>query len=445
MIKFNYTFTKFVIFFSISLVVGLFLSNKIIFVVSLLIILFFILGLFINEPNDISIKRMEDKRNVITNTEFINSVEITINKGFGLILLGDLLPHELDLVSGSNYMVVFKGLKPLKVRMTYGVCAYNACFVELDSFFYESHHFFELSRAKEKRVVGSQTITFSPNTMDYKDIRNAYVLANLFNYQFTKSKFGMPTLEFKQLRAYTVGDSVKYINWKATARNIDSKGEYYPIVNEFFKEGMYNVWFLLDFSIDMLYGSNVKNVFNYSLDTIFSLSEYYLKKNANVAFCTFGRNSTFLYPDSGKNQYYKLLKQLRYFTDNKNEYLYKVKKDELTLKETVFKYKKYFQQPFFIIFTRIIPKNFVEIDEGIRECLKYVQKNTRRKFPVMVVNVNGHLCMNKESDAGILATDFLKLRDKYLIQNSLKDSVIWMDWDPFCEDFYSVLKKRLQN
>lgn len=445
MIKFDYTFTRFMIFFSMMLILGLVLSNKIIFIVSIFMILLFVVGLFINVPSEVFIKRMEDKRNIITNTEFVNSIDIIVKKGFGLILFCDLLPQEIELVSGSNYMIAFKGFRPLKLKMTYGISSCNACFVELDSFFYESHHFLELLRACEKKVDGRQSITFSPNTIYYRDVRNIYVLANLFNYQFTKSNIGMPTLDFKGLKNYTVGDSVKYINWKATARNIDSRGYYYPIINEFEKEGMYNVWFLLDFSMDMLYGSNVKNVFNYSLDTILNLSEYYLKKNANVAFCTFGGSGTFMYPDSGKNQYYKLLKEIKYFTNDKGSYIDKVKKGGLNLKETVFKYRRYFREPFFIIFTRIISKNSDSISEGIRECLKYVQKNTKRKLPVMVVNVSGHLCTKKESDSGILATEFLRLRDKYLIESSLKDSIIWIDWDPFKEDFYSVLARKLRN
>ena len=444
--KFNYIFPKFVIFFSVLLMIGLCISNKVILSLAILCLLSLVIGLLIEMPNDISIKRLHAKSEIPTNTVFENKVEITINKGFGVVYLSDLLPQELELVEGSNYMVVFKGFGPLKVNMTYKVRAANACVIILKSFFYESRHFLELLKTQEKQIRTEQKLVFSPSTTYFKDIRNVSVLAKLFSYQFAKARFGIPTMDFKGLRAYTVEDSIKYINWKATARNINSFGEYFPVVNEFEKEGMYNVWFLLDYSNNMLYGSNLKNMLNYSMDTILNLSEYYLKKNANIAFCTFSGNETFLYPNSGKNQYFKLLRETKKFADLNKDYNKLSKKPFLDLRETVFKYSKYFNgyNPFFIIFTRIIPENLDKTLEGIRECFKYVPKNTKRKLPIMVVNLNGHV-VNEESDLDEeLSLEFLRVRDKHLVSKTFKNNMIWVDWDPFERDFFTTLTKSLR-
>lgn len=439
--KFNYLFYKYIVCFFILMMVGLAISSKVLVLVAIFFVLLLMLALLVDMPSGVVIQRDKDNKNMLTNTVYENSVHIKINRGFGLVILGDLLPEELELVSGSNYKVVFKWIYPIEVTMTYSIRTVNACTVELGSFYCEMHHFLEFLRVEEKKIRTRQTLMFSPRSVYFKDIRNISILAKLFKYQFTKSKIGIPTLEFNKLRAYATGDSVKYINWKATARNINSMGKCYPIVNEFEKEGMYNVWFMLDFSVNMLYGSNIKNVFNYALDTILNLSEYYIKKNANVAFCTFGGSGTFLYPNSGINQYYKILRQMKHFSEIKNDYIRLSLDKSISLKETVYKYKNYFggSKPFFIIFTRIIPGNQKEVSEGVSECLKYVKKNNKRKLPIMVVNLNGHIERTDESDVGNMATKFLRIRDRHIVDRNLKNKLIWIDWDPFTEDFYSVL------
>lgn len=444
--NFNYIFPKFMVFFSILLFVGLSISNKVIFVIGILGILIFVLGLFIEMPCEISIKREKEKREIKTNTVFTNEIEITIKKGFGIVYLADELPQELELVSGSNYMVVFKGFRPLKVNMSYQIRASNACVITLRRFFYESIHFLELLRHEEIKISTPQTLTFSPETSQFKDVRNVSILAKLFNYQFAKSNVGLPTLEFKQLKVYTVGDSVKSINWRATARNINAMGEFYPIVNEFEKEGMYNVWFLLDFSKNMLYGSNLKNMINYSIDTMTNLAEYYLKKNANIAFSGFNGYEKFLYPNSGKNQYFKLLRETKNITEIIRNYTGGKEEECLDLKETVFKYNKYFNgtSPFFVIFTRIIPENLDNIVEGVRECYKYVSEVANKKLPIMVVNLNGHIAKNEWQIEEKLALEFLKMRDKHLVKKEFKEHVIWVDWDPFNQEFFDVLNKTVQ-
>ena len=57
---------------------------------------------------------------------------------------------------------------------------------------------------------------------------------------------GMTTQEFKEIRQYYSGDPFKSINWKVTSRNL-LRGNIWPVVNEFEKEGK-TVWIFLDTS-----------------------------------------------------------------------------------------------------------------------------------------------------------------------------------------------------
>jgi len=58
------------------------------------------------------------------------------------------------------------------------------------------------------------------------------------------------------------------------------------VVNEFEKEGKKSVWIFLDTSKIMSFGSNIKNVKEYSVEAVNSLSDYYIKHNCSVAFHT---------------------------------------------------------------------------------------------------------------------------------------------------------------
>ena len=153
-----------------------------------------------------------------------------------------------------------------------------------------------------------------------------------------------------------------------------------------------------------------------------------------------------MYPNSGINQYYKILRQMKHFSEIKNDYIRLSLDKSINLKETVYKYRNYFSgsKPFFIIFTRIIPGNLKEISDGVNECLKNVQRNDKRKLPIMVVNLNGHVKKTDESGVRSMATEFLKVRDRHIVDKNLKNKVIWIDWDPFTEDFYSILSKRIR-
>ena len=188
--KFSYIFYKYMVFFLVLIIFGLALSNKVLFSVALLFVLMLMLSLLVSPPYDIEVKRDPDKRNFLTNTVYSNNVYIKIKKGFGLIIFGDLLQEDLELVSGSNYKVVFKWIGEKEVIMTYKLRTVNACTLELKSFYYESHHFLNLLRCEERSINVRQTLTFSPSSVYFKDIRNnlkaKFVLIYKKHFSFTK-------------------------------------------------------------------------------------------------------------------------------------------------------------------------------------------------------------------------------------------------------------------
>lgn len=61
----------------------------------------------------------------------------------------------------------------------------------------------------------------------------------------------------------------------------------------------------------MGYGTNIKSVMEYSIEAVNGLGDYYLKQNCNLAFVTYGgEREVFVPPGTGKQQYFKILKEL---------------------------------------------------------------------------------------------------------------------------------------
>ena len=116
------------------------------------------------------------------------------------------------------------------------------------------------------------------------------------------SRIGVPGTDFREIRDYKIGDPLKFINWKATAR----KGKL--LTNEFEVEGKRAVWFFVNTSEDIF---NEREYLDNALMITASLSYHYLKRGHKVALTLTGNGKT-IHPDVGNRQFYRILKELTY-------------------------------------------------------------------------------------------------------------------------------------
>ncbi len=103
-------------------------------------------------------------------------------------------------------------------------------------------------------------------------------------------QLGIVSHDFKDLATYQSGDPYKHINWKATARTIQSSTDL-PIVNEYEREGNKVVWIFLDASPKMELGNNVTNVFEYGVQVALGLAEYYVQRRCMVGFSLYNNDA----------------------------------------------------------------------------------------------------------------------------------------------------------
>lgn len=131
---------------------------------------------------------------------------------------------------------------------------------------------------------------------------------------FSKNKyaFGMKklrkignTTEFEQIKEYVLGDDIRTINWKATAK----KNEL--MVNQFQDENTETVYCIIDRGRVMQMPFNGLSLLDYAINSTLALSNVILKKNDKVGLMTFSEDIKNQLPaESKKTQLHKVMEQL---------------------------------------------------------------------------------------------------------------------------------------
>ena len=120
-----------------------------------------------------------------------------------------------------------------------------------------------------------------------------------------RSVFKGRGLEFMDYRHYTPDDDAAMIDWKASVRSKEL------LVREFAEERNLNVFFLVDTSSSMIYGSIDKLKIEYAVELVATLSYTILQAGDSISFAFFTdkilRHEP---PTTGFKQYYKLINTL---------------------------------------------------------------------------------------------------------------------------------------
>ena len=107
--------------------------------------------------------------------------------------------------------------------------------------------------------------------------------------------------DFRQLREYRQGDSLRSIDWKATARRNK------PITREYQEERDQQVVFLLDTGRRMLARDDVTTHFDHALNAVLTLGFLAQKQGDAVGLMTFGGDTRWLAPLKGRTGLDRLL------------------------------------------------------------------------------------------------------------------------------------------
>jgi len=328
-----------------------------------------------------------------------------VNKGDHLKFLEikDDLPDRVEVSEGSNHQIIelekgeTKTIKyeikcPLRGRAEIG---------PIDVRYIDPLFFYTKSWTAENMLE----LNILPGIEKIKSvkIRPNYTRNWLGNIQ--SSNIGIGT-EFFSLREYLPGDDIRRINWKATARNLN------PITNEYEGERSGDVIIVVDAMKEGNIGTRRDNTMRSSIRAAASLASSILDDRNRVGVIVLGDFLNWVYPGTGREQFYKIMK-----------YLSKSEKGG-TWKPSDAKWilKRFFPSRSMIIFiSPLIHKDITSTIEDI--CM--------REFDVMVISPNPLYIEKKiNEDYEPIAERVFNMERENLISELWKYSVV-IDWNPY--------------
>lgn len=413
---------------------GVIFGNPVLLVLSLIPVFTLVLGLVSAPIVSIKVERKPQKSDLFVNETAEIELKIELGGGTGPVIIVDEIPEEFELVEGSNFKVIPGGGRTSE-ELKYKVKCTKRGNHEIGPVRWESRHIINLKQVVSGVKEDKVELRVKPKLLDPRKMRGDTSATRIPMPSGSISKFGIPTMDFKELREYSQGDPFRMINWKATARSSTGRDESL-VINEYEREGRKQVWIYMDQSKTMNLGLSTANVFEYARDAVHSLSYYYLNEGCMVGFVPFNSRSSMITPDTGKKQYLKILWKLMELDLREGA---TGRRGKYGLSKSVSKNRPYMSgfSPFSVVITRITKKNRKSIKEGIEEIARNIQSKRRENLPIMMINIIGY-GLSAGSSEEKLAGDLLKMED-FLLSKDIRKHTIWLDWDPSSETFTNAL------
>ncbi len=293
--------------FIISLVIGSFLGLWTMFILSICSLSVLALSLIDLPPSylcvDVEVSRTDQRMYEEDDVWIVKKIH---NKGDELrfIEVIDELPEEVEVIKGRNHTVMKLGegeTKSLKYKLKcpkrgeYDLGKTKVRYRGRLGFF-----------SKEIEVDNDLELRVLPGIEDMKNmkIRPSYTKRDMGN--IPSNAIGIGT-EFYSLREYVQGDEMRKINWKASARSQN------PITNEYEGEKSGDVIIVVDGYKEGNVGSIRDNTMKASVRACASIASSVLEDRNRVGLIVLGDYLHWIYPGSGREQFYKIMDGLSKF------------------------------------------------------------------------------------------------------------------------------------
>jgi uncharacterized protein (DUF58 family) len=423
--------------FVLMLPLALFLGNLLFLYMGAVPLFFALAGLALVTPRALSAQRAISKERPWVN----EVVEITWDihlRGVGMAILAvaDVLPKEFELVEGNNFRVAWAwwGRRSLTFRYRFR-CSKRGRYVLEPTSVNMSHPLgFYLDRRFSTDAAIELTVI--PRIANIRRVRGTRGVANTPPPNSDVARMGVATTDFREIRLYQPGDSVKKINWKATARHF-ARGGSLPLVNEYEFEGRKAVWLFLDADAHMEIGTNIDNAFERATEATGALAFYFLERGYRVGAYIYNHHpGRLLYPDTGMRQFYRISRELLALKASP------VARD---LPQAVQACKEYLLlfNPLSIIITRLDLSDVSPLLQGTRSIIQ-LSPRRRMQAPAMVVGINGYYFAPRGDQFEVNAQTFYRLQTRSAVNSLRAQGVSVLEWDPTRYDFATALMRQLR-
>ena len=288
----------------VSLVlIGMMMSNFQMMVFGVAFVSFIAVASWITGHGDIEVVRTLSADNLYKGDDLYVDLEVTNYswRRTQQLEIYDNIPHEMKLRSGLNYMRVNLGPGET-TRIRYVLRCPLRGHYSLGPISIRYRDSFNLF-AQEMYVDHRSDLIVFPQVREIEEAMVRSRTPKMYTGATTLRTPG-PGTEFFSLREYVPGDPFKIINWKAFARTGTL------IVNEKCRDAVTDVFILLDSRDISRIGTVLKNPLEVGTVAAASLASYFIKRRDSVALAVYDDHLSFLPPDTGDKQYFKILSSL---------------------------------------------------------------------------------------------------------------------------------------
>jgi uncharacterized protein (DUF58 family) len=392
-------------------------------------------GIWATSPKTVIANRNDSKGTAWVGEIIEVSWDVTLPKGVGVITLNQELPNNFELAEGNNLKVMWKRSAEQSLIFSFKMKCSKRGLYKFSKLNWEWRHPLGIIQTRFGEAGEDTQLLVRPRVLNIRRIRGTKGVAPKSSPGPHIVKVGVPGTDFRELRQYMPGDSVRSINWKATAR-LAGRGLTKPVVNEYEAEGKKTVLIFLDTSSYMEVGTSIRNVFEYSMEAASGMAHYFLDSGYRVGVYSYGADGHFNYPDTGKRQFFQISRTLATL---------KISKDGGNLVNAVEKCRRHIQgrDPFCIVVTRLDSGLPASLITGV-EKMALLRGRMKTALPIMIVGIAGYSAVTLESEYERNTVNLLHLWARPVANYLRKAGVSVLDWDPSKENFANALLRGMK-
>ena len=290
------------------LALALCLGNLILLAGAIYVLLIVLLGATLAAPGRIVVSRSTSRLVCWAGDGLDVNRQIEAGRGIGPLYVYDLLPPEAEVIRGNNLRVIWKRPGVRTYDLSYRISWPKRGVYTLEETAWEA----EAPLGLHQRIHGSAgpslEISVVPRTQAIRKVNEIRGRAHSRNPWEDVALVGVSSTDFTEVRPYTPGDPMRWINWKASAR---SSGSAEPLlVNQYEPEGRKAVWIFLDGADYMDVGSTLSALADQAAEATGSIAQYYLTRGYTLGAYIYNSQSDILTPEVGQRQFRRLTNML---------------------------------------------------------------------------------------------------------------------------------------
>ena len=290
------------------LVAGLALGNLVLLAAAVFLLVYVLMGAGLSAPCSVSIQRTMPRVVCWAGDGLEIQRHVEIGSGVGLVFVHDQLPTEMEVVTGNNFRLVWKWPGVKSYDLSYRIICPTRGVFTLANTTWDSEAPMGLPLLNHGTAGAAIEVSVVPRTQAIRRVNEVRGRAHDRVPMEDVAVTGVSTTDFTELRPYTLGDPIRAINWKASAR---SSGSSNPLlVNRYEPEGRKAVWIFLDGADYMDVGPVLSSLIDHAVEAAGSIAQYYLSRGYTLGAYVYNSPGDILTPEMGQKQFRRLTNML---------------------------------------------------------------------------------------------------------------------------------------